>query len=367
MTVGMERIIAQAMAFMVVGMSFAVNADVACTTCKDEGVVYNPCPVCRGTKYVWKCNASQTSSRYNTSRLSYYVDSAPSDAKGDLYCGYGSTYMPIHADCRGTRKRINCPNCAKGKSKRVSTGKVSAPCPVCHGGKPGAGGENEYYIIRDARYISDEDREYIFLHMDKDDNAPRSSYGRSRVFKKRMSATDLEDFKVIYTQAKVFSSLEEMKAFLRRSPTGTGSTSMVSRKPTVYIVKDVTQITANDRRIVFEDLGDGYSSYSSRNIVQRGFTEQDIEDFRLINPQCRVFETLSELKAFMRTAKVVDNEERNLAPVVRTTRRVVVPSTATPASSESGQQKTLTMEELDARIKADMEHEKEMIRRRLGE
>ena len=72
---------------------------------------------------------------------------------------------------------------------------------------------------------------------------------------------------------------------------------------------------------------------------------------------------LDELKAFMRTAKVIE---------VETPRRVMrrpdhEPSSVTPKPSATPASGKLTMEELDARIKAEMEHEKEMIQRKLTE
>ena len=83
----------------------------------------------------------------------------------------------------------------------------------------------------------------------------------------------------------------------------------------------------------------------------------------MINPKSQVFRTLDELKAFMRTAKVVDVD----APRRTMRRSVQEPSSKGAAPSATPANGQLTMEELDARIKAEMEHEKNMIQRRLKE
>lgn len=350
-----------ALAIMITVLSFLANAEVECRTCKDEGVIYEKCPLCRGSRYMWTCSAESSARTYWNG--SSYRQTDP-DAQ---YCGYGSTYKPLHKGCKATRKRINCPDCAKGKTKSVSTGKIAKVCPVCHGrGKEVEQSDGVYYVIRDASYITDQDREYVFLQMDKPVADGRSAGFSSRIFKKAMAQQELSDYKAVYPKARVFESLEEMKDFLRKNPNGTANASTASSQPSVFIVKDAMQITANDRRIVFEELGNGYSSYSSRNIMQRRFTDQDVEDFKLINPRCRVFETLSELKAFMRTAKVIDSDQEFVAPP-REPRRAIQQSTTTPVTTSGGRRKALTMEELDERIKAEMEHEKEMLKRRLGE
>ena len=348
-------------ATLVATMFVSVNAEEECKHCKGSGLVYDKCPVCHGSKYVWVCTRGFDSRTYWSGETSYRQTDQSSQ-----YCGYGSTYKPIHTNCKGTRKRVNCPNCAQGKTKSVSTGKVARPCPVCHGKRAQGEVHGMYYVIRDASYISDQDREFVFLQMDKSEVDGGRQDFRSRIFKKAMNVSELADYKAIYPRAKVFESLDELKEFLRKFPNGTTSTSEVSQS-TVYIVKDATQVTANDRRIVFEELGNGYSSYSSRNIIQRRFTEQDVEDFKLINPRCRVFETLAELKAFMRTAKVIDDGTQECWPRRREVRRIT-PTEDTPfGTSGIGAQKPLTMEELDERLRVEMEHEKEMIRRKLGE
>ena len=349
------------LALMITALSFLARAEVECRTCKDEGVVYEKCPLCRGSRYMWTCSA-ESSARTYWNGSSYQQPDPESQ-----YCGYGSTYKPLHKGCKATRKRINCPNCAKGKTKSVSTGKIAKVCPSCHGkGKEVERNDDVYYVIRDASYITDQDREYVFLQMDKPAINGQPHSFNSKIFKRTMDESELSDYKAVYPRAKVFESLEEMKDFLRKNPNGTANASTDSSQPTVYIVKDATQITANDRRIVFEELGNGYSSYSSRNIMQRRFTDQDIEDFKLINPRCRVFETLPELKAFMRTAKVIDADQESVTPL-HEPRRVIHQDPATPVTNSGGRRRALTMEELDERIKADMEHEKEMLKRRLGE
>ena len=69
----------------------------------------------------------------------------------------------------------------------------------------------------------------------------------------------------------------------------------------------------------------------------------------------------------MRTAKVIDAADQDGLSLRREPRRIASPESTTPSTAGAGRRKTLTMEELDERIKAEMEHEKEMLRRRLGE
>ena len=150
------------------------------------------------------------------------------------------------------------------------------------------------------------------------------------------------------------SWIDELKASLQ------GPVAMV------YIVKDVQNVTVADRQAVLEEAGGG-SIASSRNILQRRFSKQGIVDFKLANPKCRVFETLDDLKAFMRTASAADADATPPQPE----RRVAAPEPAAPQpaapSSGSSTRRQLTAEELEERIRVEMEHEKEMIRRRSGE
>ena len=223
----------------------------------------------------------------------------------------------------------------------------------------GQGDGKDYYVIRDSRYISDDDREYVFFKLGKETSQNGASYMRSRIFKRKFTQKELDEYKTIYANCKFFATLDEMKDFVKNEADRTEE----DRKPLAYAIRNAENITTYDRRVVFEDLGSGYSSYSSGNIVVRRFSDQDIEDFKMINPKSQVFRTLDELKAFMRTAKVVD---------VETPRRAIRRSAQEPSSQDATRPATsadcqLSMEELDARIKAEMEHEKEMIQRKLNE
>ena len=227
--------------------------------------------------------------------------------------------------------------------------------------KPGAGqgDAKDFYVIRDSRYISDDDREYVFFKLGKEKAENEALYMRSRIFKRQFTQKELDEYKAIYINCKIFETLDAMKEFVK---TGADRTAD-GQKPLAYAIRNAENVTTYDRRVVFEDLGGVYSSYSSGNIVVRRFSDQDIADFKMINPKSQVFRTLDELKTFMRTVKVIDVETPRR--VIR--RAVHEPSSviATPPSTPSGGQ--LTMEELDARIKAEMTHEKEMIQRKLNE
>lgn len=339
-------------AFVALASAFGDAAEVKCKKCNDKGVIYKECETCRGTKYVWKCHAPQNRSYYSAIQPAVNTSG---------YCGYGSTYKPIHENCKGTRKRINCPDCVKGKSKNFSTGKIAVACPYCDGNGTLAG---EYYVIRDARFITDSDREYVFLHMDRPGDNEGDPLSRAKIFKKRMDKEALEEFKTVYANSKVFETLEEMKTFMKNNR-GVGP---VSQNPTLYAVRNPDRVTSNDRRVVFEQLGESVVSYFGGNVVQRRFSAQDLEDFKMINPKCRVFQSLDELKEFMRTVQVVETGDDYPPPrrVVRRAEPAQPAVTVTPSAPSSNGGRQITMEELDARIKAEMEHEKEMIQRSLN-
>ena len=347
--------------FVMAGISIA-RADIVCQKCRDTGVIYKPCDVCHGTKYVWKCSAPSRPSNY-------YFSGENHQSNGDGYCGYGSIYTPLHENCKGTRKRINCPNCAKGKARMSSTGKVAVTCPACHGKGKRLNEGGMFYIIRDASYISDEDREYVFLRMDKPGQENAASHDvRSRIFKKFMDQKEIEDFKVIYTRSKVFNSLDELKDFMRNSVNRS-----TNDNPCFYIVKDAERVTANDRRMVFEMLGDEHMPYSE-NLIQRRqkLTEQDIEDFKVVYPRCRVFGSIADLKSFMRTVSVVEGESESRSRIYPESRRRIYRTREEPSQndavvpSEPAPRKALTNEEINELIRVEMEHEKEMIQRKLG-
>ena len=339
-------------AFVAVASALCDAAEIKCKKCNDKGVIYKECETCRGSKYVWKCNAPQNRHSYTFGQ--------PAGNTSE-YCGYGSTYKPIHQNCKGTRKRLNCPDCVKGKSKSFSTGKIAVACPYCDGNGSLAG---EYYVIRDARFITDSDREYVFLHMDKPGDNEGDPLSRAKIFKKRMDKEALEEFKTVYANSKVFETLEEMKTFMKNNR-GVGP---VSQNPTLYVVRNPERVTANDRRVVFEQLGESVVSYFGGNVVQRRFSAQDLEDFKMINPKCRVFQSLDELKEFMRTVQVVETGDDYPPPrrVVRRAEPAQPAATVAPSAPSSNGGRQITMEELDARIKAEMEHEKEMIQRSLN-
>ena len=221
-------------------------------------------------------------------------------------------------------------------------------------------GKKVYYVIRDVSYITDEDREYAFLRLDKED--AEDTRFRPRIFKKRLSKEEVEELKTIYAHSKVFDTLDELKDFLRHGK----SQLPGAEKPIVYVVRDAEKVSVYDRRMVFENLSEGSYNRNFGNVLVRRFSQQDISDFKLINPRCKVFESLDDLKAFMRTVKIIDAQDPPISRNV-TLREVSSSPAESPSAETAPARKQLTMEELDARIKADMEHEKEMLRRKLGE
>lgn len=214
----MNRIVA---AFAFAMLSFAAVAkdgdDVVCKTCKDVGEVKETCPLCRGTKYMWTCNKPDTTSKRGRFVVHDWEEeqNARANERDSKYCGYGSTYKAIHKSCKGTRKRINCTRCATGKSKSKSTGKIMVPCPDCDGKKHL---KKTCYLVRDSRWISPEEKEYVFEKMDKPGTGPDKRV-RPNVFKGRMTGEQLENFKAINQDGKAFDSLDELKEFIKNNKT----------------------------------------------------------------------------------------------------------------------------------------------------
>jgi len=271
-----------------------------CKTCKGKGVVYEECPVCHGTRYVWKCK----SKRYN----GYYHSESQSERTGKDFdfCGYGSVYKPLH-DCKNQRFRVGCPKCAYGQVRKTPTGRIEKPCPDCQSGIVGT----EYYIVKDCNSITDSDRLYVFKYLDNPDagSIPDSwelRQSRSRILKKRMNQEQLDEYKVIYANCKIFKTMSELKEFIKEKRD--------SRGTLYYIVRDADNVTENDRRTVFENLYDGCRSYNTSNLIIRNFPELDLEYFKKANPKCRVFETLNDLKAFMLSVKIVERRPSQKDP-----------------------------------------------------
>ena len=93
-------------------LPFLAGAAVVCSNCGDTGKETVKCPVCRGTKYMWKCIGTK-----------YAQGTAVKLTDEDAFCGYGTTYHPLHSGCTSSKTRIACPMCIS-RSKVSSTGIV---------------------------------------------------------------------------------------------------------------------------------------------------------------------------------------------------------------------------------------------------
>lgn len=152
-----------------------------------------------------------------------------------------------------------------------------------------------------------------------------------------------------------------------------------------YLVKKSDQVTAADRRIVFEDLREPVSFESNYgNIAVRRFSSpQDADDFKLVNPKGIVFDTLAELKAFMRTVEIVDEANGEEVRPLRRRRRMQPPAGQEEPVQQPVQEEPMTnrvtvadpdsvkrpapRRELsdEERLLIELKHDEEMLKRKI--
>lgn len=365
---------ALALALCASGTTAKEEKEVVCKTCNDTGTVEKQCPVCRGTKYMWRCVQGKNKGWYSEGSSYRYDENenyvrVRSD-KG--WCGYGATYKAIHSNCKNTRKRVVCPNCAS-KSKTSATGKVAVACPDCDGRGTLM---KSYYLVRNVHEL-EYNREYILRQLER---------GRecSCVQRRKMTKEDLADYKIENSNCKVFESEEELLAFLKD-----GEKQKAGAK-WYFAVRDAKNVTMYDKRRALEDMANGnYYSYSDSNVLKRKFTDEEVKDFKALNPNCKMFRDVDEFKEFMRNVKpvseggpVVRRFEEGGGPVVRrwssdgegSGTRIVITNGMrrfyrTRSSSygrEPQQQRELSPEELQKIIDAENVHDKEMFERKFG-
>ncbi len=161
-------------------------------------------------------------------------------------------------------------------------------------------------------------------------------------------------------------------------------------RPMKYAIRKSDRVTAEDRRIVLEDLREPASFENNfGNIVVRKFTSQEeLDDFKLVNPKGMVFNTLAELKAFMRTVEIAEDSNgqevlprrrrRGVQPPVvqeepedKPVQEPVAPVKTEPAPDDepaanpvkrTKPQRELTDEE---RLLIELKHDEEMLKRKI--
>ena len=346
------------------GKAAKEEKEVVCKTCNDTGTVEKQCPVCHGTKYMWQCVQGKNRGGYSE-RISYRYDENGNYVRvrsDEGWCGYGATYKAIHSNCKNTRKRMVCPNCAS-KGKTSATGKVTVACPDCDGQGTLM---KSYYLVQNAREL-EYNREYILRQLEQ---------GRmcSYVQRRRMTKEDLADYKIENSNCKVFEEEEELMAFLKR-----GEEQKAGAK-WYFAVRDAKNVTMYDKRRALEDMASGsFYSYSDSNVLKRKFTEEEVKDFKALNPNCKLFRDVDEFKEFMRNVKPAaggpsvvrrwTSEEQNGVggenPVLTNRTRRVMYSRSYPPSSSS-RARELSSEELKKIIDAENAHDKEMFERKFG-
>lgn len=235
-----------------------------------------------------------------------------------------------------------------------------------------------YYLIRNVREV-EYNRDYILRRMDRGQDC-------SYVQERKMTKDELADYKIENSNCKVFESKEKMLAFLK-----TGEDLKTDGK-WYFAIRDVNNITMYDKRRALEDITrEGYYCYSDSNVLKRKFTDEEVKDFKALNPNCKMFRDVDEFKDFIRNVKpvaeggpVVRRYDEGGGPVVvrrwsgdggnDSSRFVITNGTRrffrTRSSSygrEPQQQPQLSPEELKKAIDVESAHEKEMFERKFGE
>ena len=180
-------------------LPFLAGAAVVCSNCGDTGKVTVKCPVCRGTKYMWKCIGTK-----------YAQGTAVKLTDEDAFCGYGTTYHPLHSGCTSSKTRITCPMCIS-RSKVSSTGIVEMDCDLCDGNG---------HLLECVYVIRDSDLVYSAFSVPADEGSvPDGRSDKSNVFKCKMSTEDLEDYRTVYPRSRVFRSLALLRQFAEQKYT----------------------------------------------------------------------------------------------------------------------------------------------------
>lgn len=262
---------------VVVLISMLAHGKVVCYTCRDTGAVTVECPVCRGTKYVWKHSHSYSR-----------------DEKDD-FCGYGSIYTAIHKDCRNGRMRRWCPNCLR-KNKLSSTGQATIECPNCNG----RGELTRTYYIISGSYVISSSPEYYLNQLDR--------YGVDKcsfVQKQKMTADELADFKIENPRSKVFTSEEEIKTYLKL-----GDRSRTSKAGKLYfVIKSVKKLRLYDCNRALSELNSSYYSLDSSNVSKLRLSDEEVREYQDKNPDCKFFRDVDAFREFLMECKARLGEE----------------------------------------------------------
>ena len=158
-----------------------------------------------------------------------------------------------------------------------------------------------------------------------------------------------------------------------------------------FAIRDAKNVTMYDKRRALEGMANGnFYSYGYSNVLKRKFTDEEIKDFKALNPNCKLFRDVDEFKDFMRKVKAVADggstvrrfEEGSGPVVVRRwsgdgegngSRIVVTNGTrrfyrtrSSSYSQEPQRQPQLSPEELKKIIDAENAYDKEMFERKFG-
>lgn len=208
----LNRLLAFLMVAMAATAPMAAKASVVCTNCNDVGKIKVQCPVCLGTKFVWKC----LTTKYSTGKYTSLTEPG-------VFCGYGSVYHPFHQNCKSSKARICCPMCIS-KSGVSSSGFAELDCPMCDG---------KGHLFSTVYIVKDPDLLSPFLLSENDSDLAAGRTGTSNVIMRHMSSEDIEDYLTVYPKSRVFTGIDSLRryAHLLAIRNGGAARTVVVRRP----------------------------------------------------------------------------------------------------------------------------------------
>lgn len=240
-------------------------------------------------------------------------------------------------------------------------------------------GERWYYVIEDVKRITSESRMSALRSL-----AESSKYfSYSNFGRRRMTEEGIKDFEALYPNGKLFMSADAFKDFLLAGQAAASDHASV----VYYVVRDAEHVTMADKRLALETIiGRNYTTYvGDDNINKRRFNEEELADFKALNPKCRLFTDQGEFRQFIREVKASETPARPTgaerphgdasASGRRTSPRrrrgeVVIEAVDAQSGTEysMGMPAEPSSEPVDeeALIAAEEAHEKEMVERKLG-
>jgi len=164
-----------------------------CAACHDTGKVAALCPLCHGSKWMWKCEPKGGGGGKGWATYEVLSNDGDGIRTTEGWCGYGTTYKALHRSCPNVRRRVACPNCP-GAKKGAATGKIRVACPDCDGK---GHMRTVYYIVRDTSALTDGRRLEL-------------SVLRELIERRKLTPDELAEYRTEHSNSKVYVRLDEL-------------------------------------------------------------------------------------------------------------------------------------------------------------